>query len=113
MLFNGSTTTTTGYAGFSRNIETIIERLEVEINGQLISPGANWLNHLYQALFDVTDGTDATNRRSLLKNAANGIVPTANWNAQQFMIQNWLGFITSAHPGILDTSLVMSDYVLL
>ena len=27
-------------------------------------------------------------------------------NAQQFMIQNWLGFISSAHPGILETSLV-------
>ena len=26
MLFNGSTTTTAGYAGFSRNIESIIER---------------------------------------------------------------------------------------
>ena len=85
----------------------------MEINGQLISTGANWLNHLYQALFDVKAGTDATNRRSLLQNAAKGIVPTANCNAQQFMIQNWLGFISSAHPGILDTSLVMSDYELL
>ena len=26
MFFNGSTTTTAGYAGFSRNIESIIER---------------------------------------------------------------------------------------
>ena len=26
MLFNGSTTTTAGFAGFSRNIESIIER---------------------------------------------------------------------------------------
>ena len=26
MLFNGSTTTTAGFAGFSRNIESVIER---------------------------------------------------------------------------------------
>ena len=106
MFFNGSTTTTAGYANYSRNIESVIDRLEVEINGQLISTGANWLNHLYEALFDVTVGTDATNRRSLLQNAGAQVNPTANVTNQQYMIQNWLGFISSASPSICDTSLL-------
>ena len=80
--------------------------LEIEINGQLISSGCCFHNLLYQALFDVTVGTDATNRRSLLQNAGTAAIPTANVNGQQYMIQNWLGFISSASLSILDTSLI-------
>ena len=105
MLFNGSTSTNSGFASLSKNIESIIERLEVEINGQICSTGCAFLSHSYQALFDVTVGTDATNRRSILQNAGTAAIPTANVNGQQYMIQNWLGFVSSASPNI-DTSLL-------
>ena len=107
MFFTGSTTTTAGSAIFSRNIETIIDRLEVEINGQLISSGCSMINQLYQILYDLQCGTDARNRRCVLQNG-NDITaaPTANQTNVPFMIQNWLGFISSAAPNHINTGIL-------
>jgi hypothetical protein len=107
MFFTGSTTTTAGSAVFSRNIETIIDRLEVEINGQLISTGCSMINQLYQILYDLQCGTDARNRRCVLQNANDiSAAPTANQTNVPFMIQNWLGFISSAAPNHINTGIL-------
>jgi hypothetical protein len=103
--FEGTTTTATNFAAFPRNIETIIERVEVEVNGQLISPGCNNYGHLFNIIADTTMGEDATNRRALLQNGLN-VTATANDVARPFTICNWLGFLGSAQPTVLDTNLL-------
>lgn len=107
-FFMGRTTSVSGNALFPRNIESIIERLEVEINGQLVGQGCQFYNHLWQIISDTTFGEDVINRRRVLQNSSNaGNVASSNDNtARQFAIQNWLGFLGSAKPNVLDTSLL-------
>ncbi|GIL71523.1 hypothetical protein Vretifemale_1889 [Volvox reticuliferus] len=57
MFFKGATSTTAGFAVFPRNIECLIERLEVEINGQIVNTGCAYYNQLWQILADTTFGT--------------------------------------------------------
>jgi hypothetical protein len=106
MFFTGSTTSTGGFSCFSRNIESVIERIEVEINGNIVSTGCSFLNHLYQILYDTQCGSDAKNRRSILQNGADGVIPSADVKDVQYCIQTFPGFIDSLSPGVLDTSLV-------
>lgn len=104
--FEGTTTSAGGQCTFPRNIETIIERVEVEVNGQLISPGCANYGHLFQIISDTTMGEDVCNRRGLLQNGLNVDAPTANASAVPFTIVNWLGFLGSAQPTVLDTNLL-------
>lgn len=121
--FEGFTGTATNSCVFPRNIETIIERVEVEINGQLVSPGCANYSHLFQILADTTMGEDCTNRRGLLQNGLNvNVPPDSNGNSGgtasgsaisvnntsgvPFTICNWLGFLGSAQPSVLDTNLL-------
>jgi hypothetical protein len=107
MFFRGTTTTSAGFAVFPRNIECLIERLEVEINGQLVNTGCAFYNHLWQIVADTTMGEDVTNRRKILQNANDvSAAPTANVTNVQYCIQNWLGFLSSCKPNVLDTSLL-------
>lgn len=104
--FEGTTSSATNSCTFPRNIETIIERAEVEINGQLISPGCANYGHLFQIISDTTMGEDCRNRRLMLQNAGNVSAPSANVTSVPFTIVNWLGFLGSAQPQILDTNLL-------
>ena len=106
MFFNGSTTSTGGFSCFSSGIESVIERLEVELNGNIVSTGCSFANHLYKILFDTQCGSGARTRRSILQNAADGVLPAADVKDVPYCIQTWLGFIGSLSPGVLDTSLV-------
>ena len=106
MFFTGSTTSTGGFSCFSRNIESVIERIEVEVAGNIVSTGCSFLNHFYQILYDTQCGSDAKNRRSILQNGADGVLPSADVKDVQYCIQNFPGFIDSLSPGIIDTSLV-------
>jgi hypothetical protein len=110
-------TGTTPFAGLPRNIETLIERVEVEVNGQLLTPGCSAYNHLFQIVSDTTFGEDMTNRRSIMQNSLNltaapsAFVGTsasstsAGTNGMPFTIVNWLGFLGSVQPSTLDTNL--------
>jgi hypothetical protein len=104
--FEGSTSAGANSCTFPRNIETLIDRVEVEINGQLISPGCANYSHLFQIVADTTMGEDCTNRRGLLQNGLNVDVPTANASNVPFTVCNWLGFLGSAQPVVLDTNLL-------
>lgn len=107
MFFTGTTSTTSGFATFPRNIETLLERVEVEVNGQVINGGCQYYNQLWQVVADTTIGEDATNRRKILQNASDVAVPAANVSTGvQFCIQNWLGFLGSCKPSVLDSSLL-------
>lgn len=107
-FFRGSTSGSGGNVAFPRNIECLIERLEVEINGQLVGQGCQFYNHLWEIISDTTMGEDVVNRRKILQNGANNIGPgsAADATSRQFAIQNWLGLIGSIKPQILDTSLL-------
>lgn len=105
--FDGTTSSTANSCTFPRNIETLIERVEVEVNGQLISPGCANYSHLFQIVSDTTMGEDCRNRRLILQNAGNVSAPSANvTTAVPFTICNWLGFLGSAQPNVLDTNLL-------
>jgi hypothetical protein len=117
--FEGYTGSATNSCTFPRNIETLIDRVEVEINGQLISPGCANYSHLFQVVADTTMGEDCTNRRGLLQNGLNVDAPSANVGGsaagaaintasvgQPFTVCNWLGFLGSAQPVVLDTNLL-------
>ena len=80
--------------------------MEVEVNGQIISGGCQNYNQLWQLITDSTMGADVGNRRKIMQNGTDSIVPVANQTNVTFAIQNWLGFISSVSPNIIDTSLL-------
>lgn len=103
----GTTTTATNFCSFPRNIESIIDRIEIEINGQLISPGCSSYNQLWNIIADTTMGEDCTNRRALLQKSLNiTSAVTANESSVPLTICNFLGFLSSAQPNVLDTNLL-------
>lgn len=110
--FEGSTTATGGTTPsvvFPRNIETVIERVEVEVNGQLISPGCANYAQLWQIISDTTLGEDCTNRRAVLQKSLNVAAALGNSVLETntpYTIVNWLGFLGSAQPTVLDTNLL-------
>lgn len=107
MHFKGSTKSSAGGAAcFSRGIETIIQKIDVDINGISVSASCNHYNQLWSIVSDLTVGQDATTRRKVLQNASDQASPTADVTNQPFTIQNFLGFIGSVTPQILDTNLL-------
>lgn len=107
MFFKGSTTTDAGAAAFSRGIESILERVELEVNGQLLQGSCANYNQLWQAISDTTMGADAHERRRVLQNGAvQTTAPVANTSNRQFAIHNFLGFIASAQPSVIDTGIL-------
>lgn len=105
-FFNATTTTTSGYCELSRDIETILSRVEVEIGGQIVAGGGiqNY-NHLFRAVSDMQYGYDGIQRRSVLQNAQLQTPPTANQTNVQFAMQTFLGLVSSIKPSIIDTRL--------
>ena len=105
MNFNLSTTVSSGAAAPSF-AESLIEKIEVEANGIIIGGGScSYLNHLYNIFYQTTCGTDARNRRSVLQNGGDGVVPAGVVTNQIMAIQSFLGFISSSSPNILDTNI--------
>lgn len=105
--FKGTTQSATNFCTFPRNIESLIERVEVEINGQSITSGCASYNHLWSIMSDTTFGEDVTNRRKILQNSSVVTAPAANvTTAVPFTITNWLGFLGSCKPEVLDTNLL-------
>lgn len=96
---------TNNFAVPSQNIESIIDKIQVEINGQTIGSCAN-LNYVYNALLPVVGGTDMKNKRSVYANGGDVVDPTANLVSEPFCIQNWLGFISSVQPDVIDTAML-------
>lgn len=72
-----------------------------------MSPGCANYGHLWQIISDTTLGEDTTNRRAILQNSLNlTAAPAANQTSVPFAIVNWLGFLGSAQPQVLDTNLL-------
>jgi hypothetical protein len=105
MYFQGSTVSGgSGFCSFPKNIESIIQRIDIEISGQTISTGFNDYGQLFNLINSTTCGSDAKIRRTPLQNGGDQPAPTANITNQMFCINQWLGFIGSACPSILNTA---------
>lgn len=99
MSFTGSSTG----AALPRNIESLIQRVDLEVNGSVVA-GCSWANVLFNILMDTSVGTDCMNRRRILQNAADVTAGTGTPETP-FAICNWLT-LNSFSPQVLDTKLL-------
>lgn len=105
--FKGTTTTTGGFARFPKNIENIISKILVEINGQTLNSCQN-LSDLYTILLNLQQGSDLKQKRALYQNSTATGAATANDTntSTPFKIQHFVGFLGSVKPEVLDTALL-------
>lgn len=89
-------------AGPPRHIETILDSIAVEANGVMIDQASLLYGQVFKAWMDVL-GADKTGQRGMLQNGA--LASVANVTDQPYAICNWLGFLGSAKPTCIDTSL--------
>lgn len=110
--FLGSTTATGGTTPsvfFPKHIETIIDSLSVEINGVAVQNTIQNYNQLMKVLLDYTAG-DKIAQRAFLQNST--AIPAAAlptgclYTNAPFQIKNWLGWLGSVQPRLIDTSLL-------
>ena len=100
MSFSATTTA----ASLPRNIESLIQNVSVEINGQVIS-GCSYYNHLWNIIADTSMSNDCINRRKILQNATDVTASAAVTTAISFAISNWLT-LNSFVPSICDTKIL-------
>ena len=101
-----------GNADLPINAESVISRLAVEVNGQTLVNLTNY-NVLYHALLYMTATEDYQLQRLVAQaNFADGTAPGTSVTAanaavtRQHVIDSWVGFLGSAKPNFLDTSLL-------
>ena len=101
-----------GNADLPINAESVISRLAVEVNGQTLVNLTNY-NVLYHALLYMTATEDYQLQRLVAQaNSADGTAPGTSITAanvavtRQHVIDSWVGFLGSAKPNFLDTSLL-------
>ena len=123
MFFTGTTTSTAPTTcHFPRLSSSIIDQLSVYVNGTMVENIQNY-NVLYNTLFDLDGGgidqiskrflenidpsvaykidTVGTGASSIIRNVT---LATPNDAAKPLMINNWLGFISSASTPVIDTN---------
>ena len=128
MYYEGTCTnssgTGTGFLRFPRLSSSIIDTLNIYINGTLIENITDY-GHLYNSLYDLSCAGDQTAKRflensdpsilvdigatdtacSTYKATAFGVGgKAAHATAQPFYINNWLGFISTASTPVIDTN---------
>lgn len=114
MYFNGTITTATGKAHFPRLSSSLIEQLSVYVNGTMIENIPHY-NVLYNTLYDLSCGSDQTSKRYLENidpsvDYYDGITSNirldgyGNSQNKSMMVNNWLGFISTASTPVISTS---------
>jgi hypothetical protein len=106
LRFKISTTTTTGYAGLPKHIESLIDKIVIEVNGATLGSASN-LNHVYNLLLQYQNGYDLKCKRKPYQNGEGqaGAI-SANITDQPMAIHSLLGFVSSVKPSVLDTALL-------
>ena len=106
-VFEATTTSTGGhFTALPRDIESIIDRMTVLVNGlQVYSGSFQQYNVLWNILLRATTGREYQRSRVLLQNSLDQTTPAANVAAQMFCINDWLGFM-NCEPAVIDTSVV-------
>jgi hypothetical protein len=92
---------------FPKHVESLVDRISVEINGQMIESSFRNYNLLFRRLAGLSLG-DKDYIRGVLQNSIPSIGSNVATYAtyKQFCIKQWLGFIGSAQPQCLDTSIL-------
>jgi hypothetical protein len=104
----------TSLARLPDGIESLIDRVEVSCGGVQLSAGANYYNVLCKAkkaLMDkcsdpVLGHPEIVRATSYVDGAAKAANETYTGTSSQFCIDSWEGFLGSAEPKIMDSSLV-------
>jgi len=106
----GAFTSGTG-VHFPKNIESIIRNLTVSSADRTIDSIQEY-NRLFNVVLDHTAGQDCDVRRKVMSQGGNAVqqiiesgTPGPSDNAR-YVIDNWLGFLGTASPRTLDTSLM-------
>ena len=123
MHATGSVTTTAGNAGkghFPRYTSSLIEQLNVYINGTLVDP-IQYYNVVYNTVADLTMGSDQMSKRHLenydpsyyqfisdatdgtTSNLNNTLIASMSDTSKPLIINNWLGFLGTASTPVLST----------
>lgn len=112
--FLGQTTASAGHSGFPRHIETLFDSVSIEINGEVVTPATVNNNMVFKLLADY-HMQDRANARSLLQNGLTTYVDGTDMQAtgRQFSVDNWLGFLGTALPECIDTSMLGDVYVVI
>lgn len=110
LSFLGSTTASAGACVFPRNIETLIQKIQVEVNGLSIGT-CNNLSDLYQIMFNLNSGGDATAKRALYQKSKPVSAPTVVETETPYKIHSFLGFLDSVQGRILDLGVIGSARV--
>lgn len=108
MWFSASTGSAATALG--RNIETIIQRLDVSINGVQVQT-IDQYGRVFDIVESLTGSGDYRTKRAFLSNSnplaiGGGDYVAAAADRRRFCINNWLGFLNSTQPSILDTSML-------
>lgn len=102
------TTSSTEYACFPRHIESIIAKINVELNGMSIG-SCNHISDLYNIMYNLNQGADLETKRKLYqKGGAQVGNPVANETSVPYKVNNWLGFVGSVQSRVLDLGVVGS-----
>lgn len=106
LSFLGSTTSTDGCV-FPRNIETIIQKIQCEVNGLSVGT-CNNLSDLYQIMFNLNSGADATAKRALYQKSKPVSAPTGVEVKTPYKIHSFLGMLDSIQGRVLDLGVIGS-----
>jgi hypothetical protein len=110
ILTRGATTGATGAnncVSFPKHIESLIESVQVEINGTLIDTGFLRYNHLHKTYMDYFCGVDkASTLRNLLQYTTQPDASTVAVETNKLLCFNtFLGFLSAKCP-VIDTSIL-------
>jgi hypothetical protein len=94
-----------------RHVESLIDSVTVLVNGIAVAPGAQMTNYLSTALIDWY-GADKLTQRKFMQLGSDSPAPAttadAGFNKVPIAINHFLGFLSSAQPRYLDTSILGS-----
>ena len=79
----------TDVGGFPRNAESIVQRCDLEINGQVIGGFSNY-NQLFNIIADTSFGADCHNRRKIVQSGGDGTGIPNPTEPKDYCICNWL-----------------------
>jgi hypothetical protein len=108
MVFGGRSfgTSAAAHTRMPPNVETLIERCNLEINGQSIGGDCSNLNQLYMVLSDLQNSATANHRRNILNgNNSTLTIPNSVDAERTYVVSTFLGFLNSGFS-YCDTSLL-------
>lgn len=111
MNFLGSTTTTAGNAAFPKHIESILDSVHLEVNGAPVSPSSQFQNIPFKIMADYTLRDRESAR--FLQGGASVAAGFTNQTNVRYSIFNFLGFLSTAEPRLVDTSIIGDCHVVL